>query len=151
MDYFGFSIFECRYSTLMDSEFVCGESDGQVEMVGAMEPVMAVTISLLLACYISFTREKIQRENFLLLSISECQKRIMHLRQDENQQMLASMLPSQMIDRLKSKEATVVVDSYSEVSVLFAIIGERAKRRTSDRDASPRATRSEATSDNYRR
>ena len=124
MNHFNIIKLDCRYSTLMDSKVNCEEITGvsDLPMMAVVEPVMAVGMTFFLASIISYVREKIQRKNFLLISISECQKRIMHLRQEENSQMLASMLPAQMIERLKSKEATVVVDSYSEVSVLFAII-----------------------------
>jgi len=122
-DYLGL-LFPCRYTASMDSKFQClkeGEQSSQDYMF-VIEPIGAVTTTIVFGIVISYTREKYLRSNFLLLSISECQKRIMHLRQDQNTQMLASMLPSQMIERLKSKESSVVVDSYSEVTVLFAII-----------------------------
>jgi class 3 adenylate cyclase len=47
---------------------------------------------------------------------------IMKINAEQNQEMLKTMLPDTMIDKFKSNDTSVVVDTYAEVSVLFIII-----------------------------
>ncbi|GMI24956.1 hypothetical protein TrRE_jg1570, partial [Triparma retinervis] len=47
---------------------------------------------------------------------------IMRLSTEQNQLMLQSMLPQEMIEKFKLKDTALVVDTYAEVTVLFCII-----------------------------
>ena len=48
----------------------------------------------------------------------------MRLATERNQTMLESMLPSEMIEKFKTQDSSVVVDTYADVTVLFCIIDD---------------------------
>ena len=109
-------------------EFKCVVEDEEVSnferLQLMMEPFSVTFFTVVLGTYISYKREEVLRKNFKTVQTSICQTNIMRLATERNQTMLESMLPSEMIEKFKSQDSSVVVDTYADVTVLFCIIDD---------------------------
>ncbi|GMH65782.1 hypothetical protein TL16_g04279 [Triparma laevis f. inornata] len=102
-----------------------GEETGTIsKLILVAEPIAVIFFTVVLASLISFRHEKVLRKNFKTVQTSLCQTNIMRLATEQNQTMLQSMLPQEMIEKFKTKDSSVVVDTYNEVTVMFCIIDD---------------------------
>ncbi|GMI04416.1 hypothetical protein TrVE_jg7466 [Triparma verrucosa] len=101
------------------------EEESTVEkLMKISQPCAVIFFTVALASFISFRREKVLRKNFKTVQTSLCQTEIMRLATEQNQTMLQSMLPQEMIEKFKTKDSSAVVDTYNEVTVLFCILDD---------------------------
>jgi len=103
--------------------YAIGDPLGKTAIVDAGTGTLGTAVTVLcfatlVGAYISHKHEKILRKNFKTVMTSALQTTIMQYNAQQNQQMLKSMLPESMIEKFKSKDSEVVVDTYAEVSVM---------------------------------
>ena len=109
-------------------EFRCDYKENRIKQTfqdklsQIMQPCFVLFFVAFLGTFISFRRERVLRRNFKTLKTNQCLTDIMRLTTDQNQQMLQSMLPQEMIEKFKLQDSALVVDTYAEVTVLFCII-----------------------------
>eukprot|EP00520_Triparma_pacifica_P017066 CAMPEP_0118635394 /NCGR_PEP_ID=MMETSP0785-20121206/2053_1 /TAXON_ID=91992 /ORGANISM="Bolidomonas pacifica, Strain CCMP 1866" /LENGTH=1489 /DNA_ID=CAMNT_0006526425 /DNA_START=127 /DNA_END=4593 /DNA_ORIENTATION=- len=108
-------------------EYVCRpkteEEEGFMDTITQVgQNAFVVMFTIMLGAGLSYKREKVLKMNFKTLKTNECQTEIMRLTTEQNQLMLQSMLPQEMIEKFKLKDSALVVDTYAEVTVLFCII-----------------------------
>uniref|UniRef100_A0A7S2QWL4 Guanylate cyclase domain-containing protein n=1 Tax=Triparma pacifica TaxID=91992 RepID=A0A7S2QWL4_9STRA len=99
-----------------------GGKDLMTNFQEIMQPIFVVAFTIVLGVHLSHRQEKVLKMNFKTLKTNECQTEIMRLTTEQNQLMLQSMLPQEMIEKFKLKDSALVVDTYAEVTVLFCII-----------------------------
>jgi hypothetical protein len=74
--------------------------------------MMMVVVFVWVVCfYISYRHERTLRKNFMTVKTSRILTDIMDYNAIQNQKMLKSMLPESMIEKFKSKDSSVVVDT----------------------------------------
>jgi hypothetical protein len=120
----------CRTSGGSGYSFICCEpgetcvadGGGEVEDSGTLSNIISsmyvvydklfVILFVAFCCaYVSYKNEATSRRNFKTVQTSIIQQNIMNYNAIQNQKMLLSMLPESMIEKFKSKDSSVVVDT----------------------------------------